>query len=146
MTNWLRWGAIAAVLSAVAWLYQHGREVERSKWRAETEQARAEAVQSARTTEQQRYGDLLNALNDQYLAQRAITDRLHGDLERLRDRPPRVIRVPGDPATECQGATGAELSGPDAEFLTRLAASADRHRAALAACYAYADSLQGGDR
>lgn len=143
MTDWLKWGAIAAVLSAVAWLYNHGKEVERTKWQAETEQARADAVQSAREAERNRYGDLLNALNDQYLAQRSIADRLNSDLERLRNRPPRVIRVPGDPATECQGATGAELSREDAGFLVREAASADRHRAALAACYAYADSLQG---
>lgn len=37
--------------------------------------------------------------------------------------------------TACAGATGAELSRPDAGFLSEQAARADRLRAALAQCY-----------
>lgn len=52
-------------------------------------------------------------------------------LDELRKRPERLP----EPAREaCKGATGAELSGRDAEFLARLAARADELRAALRAC------------
>ena len=133
--------AAGAALLAGIWMHghSHGQRTERLHWEGQ----QAQAVAQARTTEQQRYGDLLDALNTQYLAQRGIADQLHADLERLRNRPARIVRVPGDPATDCAGATGSELSREDAGFLVREAASADRHRAALAACYAYADSLQG---
>ncbi|MBE0454841.1 MAG: hypothetical protein IBX58_14315 [Roseovarius sp.] len=132
--------AAGAALLAGIWMHghSHGQRTERLHWQGQ----QAEAVQSARKTEQQRYGDLLDALNAQYLAQRDIADRLDGDLERLRNRPPRIVRVPGDPAPDCTGTTGAELSREDAGFLVRESARADRHREALAACYAYADSLQ----
>lgn len=42
----------------------------------------------------------------------------------------------------CEGATGAELSRPDAEFSLRLAERADEQRAALAACYKAYDSVR----
>jgi len=41
----------------------------------------------------------------------------------------------------CQGATGKELSRPDAEFLTREAARADKIRLGLDICYKYADEV-----
>lgn len=143
----MRLALIAAALALFAgtWLHgnAHGRTVERETWAAKTEKARADAHEAARKTEQQRYGVLLDALNAQFMEQRVISAGLNADLERLRNRPERRIEtVPGDPATGCKGATGAELSGPDARFLVRLAARADQHRAALASCYEYADSVR----
>jgi small-conductance mechanosensitive channel len=70
---------------------------------------------------------------------RAITGRLNATVEQLRQRPE---RVPVTPA--CEGATGAELSRPDAEFLAREAARADRLRQALAACYQLYDGVRNG--
>ncbi|RYF30744.1 MAG: hypothetical protein EOO23_04445 [Comamonadaceae bacterium] len=67
----------------------------------------------------------------------SINRRLADALERLRNRPD---RLPIDPVA-CKGATGAELSGPDAGFLEREAARADSLRAALSACYKQYDSL-----
>ena len=71
---------------------------------------------------------------------RAINSRLSSTLEQLRQRPERLP----DPAPACEGTTGAELSRPDAEFLAREAARADRLRQALAACYQQYDEVRNG--
>jgi hypothetical protein len=102
---------------------------------------REAAVTEARAEErrlQAETNDILRGLNEKLLDTNAALER---DIDGLRNRPPRIVRVPGDPGPECAGTTGAELSGPDAQFLARLAARADRLRASLGACYAYADSL-----
>jgi hypothetical protein len=145
LVTMLKMGAFIAVVSAAAWLYNHGIEVEREKWETSQAQAVAEAQKQARTAEQQRYGDLLNVLNDQYMAQRRISDTLADDLERLRQRPARIVRVPGDPspAGECPPADGSRLAREDATLLARYAARTAELDAGLAACHAYADSLQG---
>jgi hypothetical protein len=71
-------------------------------------------------------------------SRRGIQSRLDVALERLRHRPD---RMPDAARPNCQGATGVELSRPDAEFLEREAARADRIRAALGTCYEHVDSL-----
>ncbi|EJL77371.1 hypothetical protein PMI15_04693 [Polaromonas sp. CF318] len=68
----------------------------------------------------------------------AINARLVVALGELRKRPER--RPADTPA--CQGATGAELSGPDSGFLEGEAARADTLRAELGACYDKYDSLR----
>lgn len=60
-------------------------------------------------------------------------------LERLRQRPQ---RMPQPARAACQGATGAELSGQDSEFLTRLGAEADEVRSRLAECEAWIDAVK----
>lgn len=69
---------------------------------------------------------------------RKINARLVDALERLRQRPE---RLPEPARAACTGATGAELSGPDAGFLVREAARADELRAALAECYGWIDAV-----
>lgn len=70
---------------------------------------------------------------------RDIDRRHHADLAGLRNRAERAaVPASGAGAEACKGATGAELSRPDAEFLAGLAARADELRAALERC-------QGGD-
>lgn len=59
----------------------------------------------------------------------------------LRNRAPRRTDVPGAPATACPGATGADLSERDAGDLVRLAARADRLRAALGECQAWIETV-----
>jgi hypothetical protein len=132
--------AIAASLSIGIWLHGYGYGLQKEQHAAA--RALIVAQNESRAVEHKRYGGLLDALNTQYLEERRIAATLAADLERLRNRPPRTIRVPGDPAVDCAGATGRELSKDDAGFLTRLAARADSHRAALIACYEYADWLQ----
>ena len=68
----------------------------------------------------------------------AINARLVAALVELRNRPD---RRPVDTAN-CQGSTGAELSGPDAGFLEGEAARGDTLRAELNACYDKYDSLR----
>lgn len=66
------------------------------------------------------------------------------DLARLQNRPARQpTSASGMPqaATTCKGATGADLSRPDSEFLVRLAADADQLRTALSACYQAYDQV-----
>lgn len=55
----------------------------------------------------------------------------------LRDRPDRRPDLSGPAAAACAGATGAELSRPDAVFLVGEASRADNLRAALAECQAW---------
>lgn len=71
---------------------------------------------------------------------RAINSRLSSTLEQLRQRPERLP----EPAPACKGTTGAELSRPDADFLAREAARADRLRQALAACYQQYEDVRNG--
>lgn len=60
-------------------------------------------------------------------------------LRRLRDRPE---RLPAASTPACNGATGAQLSRPDAEFLTGEAARADQLRADLDACYGWVEAVR----
>lgn len=62
------------------------------------------------------------------------------DLDRLRNRPPRRIEV--IKAGTCTGVSGAELSGPDAEFLTGEAARAQRILNERNACTAELNAVQ----
>lgn len=69
--------------------------------------------------------------------------RLAAALQRVRDRPD---RLPGAASTTCSGGTGSTLSRPDAEFLTGLAARADRLQSALGECQAWAAAVKQNDR
>lgn len=69
----------------------------------------------------------------------AVTGQRDAALKRLRDR---EARKPEATRTNCKGASGAELSGEDAAFLTGFAAECDRCAVALNGCYGYADGLQ----
>lgn len=71
---------------------------------------------------------------------RNINTRLVAALDELRDRPERRSATADNPA-DCKGSTGADLSRPDAGFLTREAARADTLRAGLRACYEQYESL-----
>lgn len=68
-----------------------------------------------------------------------INDRLADALQRLRNRP--ADRVPAAATLACAGATGAQLSGPDAGFLERLAARGDQLRADLATCRGWIEKV-----
>lgn len=74
-----------------------------------------------------------------------IAARYAAQLDGLRqraDRRPAPVSGMPEAAPACEGATGAELSRGDAGFLAGYAARADRHRAALAACYSAYDALK----
>lgn len=109
--------------------------------REKAAKAVTQAAQEARKDEQ-----LKQAVADA-ITQRKIDDMavislaLADDLARVRNRAD-SRNVPENPATDCQGANGFELSKIHARFLTKYAAIAARQNAALKACYSYADSLQ----
>jgi len=95
-------------------------------------------TEAARETERIKAKATLKAQQERYEALLAISARLSRDLERLRNRPD---RLPEAARPAAKGATGAELSRPDAEFLARESARADRLRAALQECYAWIESV-----
>lgn len=120
-----------AVILAVShgWAYIIGSKHKDNEWKAQV----AKQAEASRTTEQIWQG-VYNEASKQYLARIAVVDsRLRNALDSLRDRPDRP--VPEAPRTDCKGATGAELSRQDGEFLAGEATRADRHRAALETCY-----------
>jgi ABC-type transporter Mla subunit MlaD len=96
-----------------------------------------EAIEAAAASEANRETERLMAksrtrIDDEHnQSLRAVNDRLADALERLRDRPD---RLPEAARAACQGATGRELSGPDAAVLERYAADARRLQLALGAC------------
>ena len=96
----------------------------------EKEQAQAKAVAQI----EQRKIDEIATINARHSA--AIAS--------LQQRPDRKPASPSGvpvPSATCQGATGAELSRPDAGFLAGEAARGDELRAALGACYQAYDSV-----
>jgi hypothetical protein len=130
-------GSVIACIGA----YFYGVEVTDTKWVAKTQTAINDAVASARAEEKIKQGKVNDILQKQINGLGDINTQLNADLISLRNRPSRRDST-GDPKVNCKGASGRELSGPDAEFLTREAARADEIREALTACYGYADSIQ----
>lgn len=135
-------GAIALAFLA-GWTVQGWRaDAKIATLKGEIAQQREAAVTSARLEERRMQSETHDVLRRQNENLAGINATLERDLDGLRNRPPRTIRVPTDSGVECAGTTGAELSGPDAGFLAREAARADRLRTALMACYEYADGLK----
>lgn len=131
--------AAALIATYVGWAnHQQGIGYDRRQ----AEQTAADLAASAenRRIEQRRQsmaGEITKAKDEKI---RNINDRLLAALGELRNRPERRSPAAGDIAT-CQGSTGADLSRPDAGFLTREAARADTLRAGLEACYLQYESL-----
>ena len=121
--------------------YWYGGHVRDIYWQAETETAINEAVAAAMTKERALQHEADKIAQRQADELHSVNERLSVELDSLRNRPSRRD-LPRDTGADCKGARGDELSKPDAEFLVRLAASAERHRKALINCYSYADSLQ----
>lgn len=74
-----------------------------------------------------------------------IAARYAAQLDGLRQRAERRPTPSGgmlETTATCAGATGAELSRPDATVLIGIAQRADQQRAALAACYGAYDALK----
>ena len=131
---------VAFVLNGFYW-NAHGSNAADTRWTAKITAENLKATQEARAKERMWQG-VVNGTVKNMEAQRAAVQRnLNIALDGLRDRPERPAGVSEAPRTGCQGANGAELSGEDGRFLEGEAARANRHRAALEACYAYADTV-----
>lgn len=131
--------ALALIAAYVGWT-NHQQGIGYDRRQAEQTAADLAAYAENRRIEQRRQsmaGEITKAKDEKI---RNINDRLLAALGELRNRPERRSPAAVDTA-DCKGATGAELSRPDSEFLERLAARADTIRAGLEACYAQYESL-----
>lgn len=105
---------------------------------ASTAQALAEASEDARAKESAWQSTLTKVRDEKDAEIRSVAAARDAGLARVRNRRP---RLPEAARAACEGSTGRELSGGDAEFLVRLAGRADELRAELAACYRREEAL-----
>lgn len=132
---------VAFVLNGFYW-HAHGSNAADARWSAKITAERLAATEAARAKETMWQG-VVNETAKNYQAKVAgVRRNLDVALDSLRDRPERPGNLPDHPRADCAGASGAELSGADAEFLAREAARADEQRAGLDACYAWADAIR----
>lgn len=137
--RWLMLAVAAAAIWGHGWLAgaEHGED-KLNAYKADVD--RQTLIQAARSlkastkllqdgiTREKAKNDEINDINRRLSI--AVADSVRYRAERRRVATPN----PTTPAS-CDGATGAELSRPDAEFSVREAARADRIRAALKTCY-----------
>lgn len=133
------WIIIVASIMGAAAIWFHGNHHGKNSAELRHAQDVAEALQQAIEAERKQQEEVNHALQKQTDDLAAINRMLALDIEQLRQR---AKRLPQATRADCQGASGAELSGKDAEFLVREAARADGLRAALQACYRYADTVE----
>jgi hypothetical protein len=136
---WWAWAALVALMvtAAAGKGWQAGSGHVQARWnaeKAERVQQALEASQEARRIEQQRAAKVQEIQDGKDADLRRINARLGAALEQLRNRPNRPADLPEAGRAACAGASGAELSGPDASFLEREAARADALRRELGAC------------
>lgn len=133
-------GAVAGGL--YGWGHHRGYAELKADWDAQTVRQQKDYETRLRD-----YGELVEQLRVQeYERQETYEQRIStvgsqrdAAFASLRDRPERpAVPASGGAAEACKGATGRELSRPDAALLVGLAARADELRAALERC-------QGGD-
>ena len=129
-----------AALIAGTWLHGnwHGSKTTAATYKVQIAENNVKALEEHNTQQ-----EIVDALTQKYWTDvDSLNARLVDALGRLRDRP---VRASEATRANCEGASGAELSRPDAEFLTREAARGDRCAVALQRCYDYADTLQSSE-
>jgi hypothetical protein len=137
------WAVLVALGIALGWKVNGWRlEARIEALRGQYAAALGQAQENARLKEQ-KMQDSANKLRKEKDAQiDNISRRLASALNGLRDRPGRGPAVPENAGT-CSPATGAELSRPDAEFLTRESARADSAIESLNYCIAQYNAIRG---
>jgi hypothetical protein len=140
---WVLLGALASAIALVFGGYSWGSAAKNNYWLTRINADKAAAIQQALTTERANQEKANAAIRKQAAEQAAINDRLRTDLISLRNRPERSAGLSTAAGYSCKSATGAELSRPDAEFLSWEAARADEIRAGLIACYQVIDATTG---
>lgn len=139
MNPWVIGGSVLLFAMYTTGVYLKGSHDNDAHWQAKVAQERIEWEDSARNREHQLQEKANAAIRKQTAALEANNARLQSQLIGLRNRADRPASLSNIPRPACQGATGAELSRPDSEFLIREAARADAIRAGLAACYELID-------
>lgn len=135
---------LAGLLAAlgVQTMRLNNAHTEYAQYKLEQANLAREAERAAREKEQswQAEANKTQEAHDEQI--RIIGDQLDAALASLSKRPNRPAGNLPKASSTCHGATGAELSRTDAEFLTRLAGRADKLRAALEACQAQYETLR----
>ena len=142
LNPWVILGAVVTAVCLVFGGYAWGDSARNTAWLAKTEKDKRLAVEEAIHLEREQQGVVNDAMRKQAADQAAINTRLRADLIGLRNRPERASATDQTTRSSCTGATGAELSRSDAEFLVGEAARADEVRAGLSACYQVIDGIQ----
>ncbi len=133
---------VAFIINGFYW-HANGVNSENTRWKAKTEQQRADAENAARTKEQMWQGVVNGTAKNYGIKVAGIQRDLDDALERLRSRPGRGVGdLSGPSGSTSSCGTGATLCREDAEFLRREAARADTHREALDACYKVIDATK----
>ena len=140
LNPWVILGIVATLIGTAAGGYLWGDSSRNTAWLAKIETDKRKSIEQALTLERANQEKANAAIRNQAAEQAAINTRLRADLAGLRNRAERPADLSAISVTRCTGATGAELSRSDAEFLVGEAARADEIRAGLAACYAVIDS------
>jgi hypothetical protein len=132
---------IAFVLNGFYW-HASGSNAADIRWTARLEKEKAESLTKVLAKERELQNAYDTATKKQAARLAVVRRDLDTALDSLRDRPERPTGLPDHPRPACAGGTGAELSRPDAEFLSREAARADDQRAGLDACYQVIDAIR----
>lgn len=136
MSPYVILGVAALLAVSHGFAFVKGRGLERSAWEAKVAEQTAKVIETERI-----WQGAYNEASKSYLSRiRTTDDRLRIALDSLRDRPDRPL--PEAPRADCKGATGAELSRRDAEFLEGQAARADRIRAGYELCLKAYDTVR----
>lgn len=128
---------ILALAGLYVWGYTSGKASNEAEW-----QAKLQAQENEALKQQQKMQEKVNEVTATLQAdKRSINAKYVAVLDELRNRP--ADRLPDTSRAACNGATGAELSRPDAVFLVGEAARADKLAADLRACQAYIRTVTG---
>lgn len=137
LNPWLIIAALLAIAGSAVGGYFKGHHDASQAWQLSVAEDANAALKA-----QQKLQEQVNAITVQSQKDKsAIAGRLAAALDELRNRP--SVRLSESSRSACNGSTGAELAGPDAVFLTREAARADKLRADYTACLAYVAKVTG---
>lgn len=142
LNPWVLLGALVTAITIGVSGYVIGDSQRNTWWLSKVEKDRRVAIETALAVERANQEKANAAIRQQSADQAAINTRLRADIASLRHRADRAPDLSAVSDARCAGATGAELSRSDAEFLVGEAARADEIRAGLAACYAVIDSTR----
>lgn len=126
-------------LALLAGAYAGGRWHQWQEDEQDLVAAKLEATEKAREREAQWQSDVEVLTDVQQTEIRRVAAARDAAVRELRNRPD---RLPEASTAACDGATGAQLSRPDAAFLVGEAARADQLRADLAACEGWVETVR----
>jgi hypothetical protein len=134
--------ALAALIGFYAWFVHSQRQIGAQACKAEVAAVTLKATQEARDKEANWQTDIQaqQEVHDEEL--RRIASVRDAALRGLRNRAGQRLPATSSCSADGTGATGAQLSGPDAEAFAGLAADADRTAADLRTCQAWIKAVK----